>query len=47
MPVVSQAQAHKFLQLYKEGKISKKTLDEWTKGVEVKKLPKHKRKKKK
>lgn len=43
-PVVSQAQAKKFFQLYKEKKISRKTLDEWTKGVDVKSLPKRKKK---
>lgn len=47
MPVVSKAQFRKFHQMYKDGEISKKTLDEWTKGVNFRKLPKKKKKGKK
>ena len=46
MPVKSKAQMKKFFQMYKDGEISKKTLDEWTKGVDYKKLPRKKKKKK-
>ncbi len=42
MPVVSKAQARKFFQLYKQGKISKAKLDEWTAGVSVGSLPERK-----
>jgi hypothetical protein len=45
MPARSQAQAHKMALLYKQGKISKKTLDDFVKGVKVKTLPKHVKKK--
>lgn len=45
MPARSQAQARKMAVLYKQGKISKRTLDEFVKGVKVKTLPKHASKK--
>lgn len=41
MPVKSKAQARKFFELHKQGKISDATLAEWTSGVEVKHLPEH------
>jgi len=46
MPAVSKAQFKKMFVLYKQHKITKKQLDEFTKGVNFKKLPKRKRKKK-
>ncbi len=46
MPARSQAQAHKIAVLYRQGKVSRKTLHEFVKGVNVGKLPKHARKKK-
>lgn len=48
MPVKSKAQARKFFAMQRRGEISKATLDEWTKGVNISKLParvRHKRKK--
>ena len=39
MPFKSQAQQRKFAELVKDGKISKKVFDEWSSGVDVKKLP--------
>lgn len=43
-PVVSRAQARKFFAMYKAKQISKKTLDEWTAGVNMKRLPERKKK---
>lgn len=40
MPFRSQAQRRKFYALYKQGKISKATLDEWENATGKKKLPK-------
>lgn len=39
MPVVSRAQFRKFYQMYRRGEIDRKTLEEWTRGVNYKKLP--------
>lgn len=39
MPARSQAQARKMGALYSQGKISKRTLEEYTKGVQVSRLP--------
>ena len=39
MPFKSLAQQRKFAELVKDGKISKKVFDEWSSGVDVKKLP--------
>lgn len=44
MPAKSKAQAGKLAVLYKQGKVSKQTLDEYLKGVKVSKLPKHAKK---
>ena len=44
MPVVSKSQYKKFFVLYRQHKITKKQLDEWTRGVDFKKLPRKKRK---
>ena len=44
-PVVSKSQFKKFFWLYEHKQISKKTLDEWTRGVNYHKLPRRKRKK--
>lgn len=42
MPAVSKAQFKKMFALYEEGKITKKQLDDFTKGVDYKSLPKKK-----
>ena len=47
MPAKSKAQFKKMFVLYKQGKITKKQLDEFTKGVGYKSLPKRKTKRKK
>lgn len=39
MPAVSKQQFKEMFVLYKEGKISKKQLDDYTKGVDFSKLP--------
>jgi len=44
MPAVSKAQFKKMFVLYEQHKISKQTLDEFTKGVSFKSLPRKKRK---
>ena len=44
MPSISQAQFGKMGRLFKQGKISKKTLEEFNKGVNPKELPKHAKK---
>ena len=41
MPAKSKAQAKKIGLLYKQGKVSKRTLDEFLKGVAVGELPEH------
>ena len=41
MPAKSQAQAHEMAILYRQGKITRKQLDDWVKGVKVSSLPKH------
>lgn len=46
MPYLSEAQRKKFQTLYKQGKISKKTLEEYNKASEGLKLPKRVKKKK-
>ena len=46
MPYKSIAQAHKFHALLKEGKISAKTVREYDKATNFKKLPQRKKKKK-
>jgi len=43
MPAKSKAQFKKMHMLYKQGKISKKTLDEFTKNVSYKSLPSKKK----
>lgn len=45
MPAKSKAQFGKMGALYKEGKISRKTLDDFNKGTSPKNLPKHVKKK--
>jgi len=45
MPAKSKAQYRKMYVLYKQGKITKQELEEFTKGVNYKRLPKKKRKK--
>ena len=45
MPVKSKAQFRKFGAMYERGEISKKKLDEWTKGVDYNKLPERAKKK--
>jgi hypothetical protein len=45
-PAKSKSQFSKLFALYRDGKITKKQLDEATKGVDFKSLPKKKRKKK-
>lgn len=47
MPAKSRAQARCFGYLYSKGKVSKKTLDEFTKGIKHKDLPARVKKKKK
>lgn len=47
MPYVSNAQRKKFHILEKQGKISKKVVDEFDKASKGKKLPEHAKKKKK
>lgn len=44
MPAKSKAQFRKIAMLYKQGKVSKKTLDDFDKGVSFKKLPAKKNK---
>lgn len=45
MPFKSKAQMRKFFQLYKEGKISKRMLNEWLKATpSIKSLPERARK---
>lgn len=46
MPAKSQKQFGKMAVLYKEGKISRTTLDDFDKGVSPKSLPKQVKKKK-
>lgn len=46
MPFKSVAQAHKFHQLLKEGKISAKVVHEFDKATNFTKLPQRKKKKK-
>lgn len=46
MPATSKAQFKKMFLLKKEGKITQKQLDDFTHGVNYKKLPKHKKAKK-
>lgn len=45
-PATSKAQFRKMFQLYKEHRISKQTLDEFTRGVNFKSLPTKKKGKK-
>lgn len=45
-PVVSRKQYKKFFALYRDKKITKKQLDEWTRGVSYKDLPVKKAQKK-
>jgi len=47
IPFKSKAQRRKFYMLYKQGKISKKTLDEWGSATKGKKLPNRVKKKRK
>lgn len=44
MPAKSKAQFKKMFVLYQQGKITKKQLDDFTRGVNYKKLPARKRK---
>ena len=44
MPAKSKAQFGKMGALYREGKISKKTMEDFNKGVDYKKLPAKKKK---
>jgi len=46
MPVRSKSQLRKFFAMYERGEISKATLDEWTHGVNAKKLPEKVKKRK-
>lgn len=46
MPAKSKAQFRKMYALYLAGEITKAQLDEWTKGVKYKKLPRRARKSK-
>jgi len=46
MPAKSQAQARKIAVLYKQGKVSKKVLNDFDKGISYKSLPKRVKRKK-
>jgi hypothetical protein len=45
IPAKSQAQFRKIGALYSQGKVSRKTLEDFNKGISPKELPKHVKKK--